>query len=323
MQNKKSVKQKQGVKSQAIGWVLVVAAGVVQALGLYIFVLPNNFSPGGVTGIATAIFFVTGLNTGYFIIAFNVPLLIAAWFILKRDFVIKTAVSILLASALLIVLPYFNIYQYKTDQPLLAAVASGVIGGAVIGVLFRVGGSNGGSEIMGRFIQRKFPQYNVSWFIFGLDVAVVVGTAFVILGVDETINPLDVILLSIIKLFLTSMVSSTLMQGFNSAIKFEIITEHAEELAHEILEELSRGVTVVSARGGYTGASKSVLLCVVRKRQLGPFQKILKKYPDTFAYITNAKEVYGRGFSLPNNATTMAREEAETKEVSKGDEKQL
>lgn len=280
----------------AISWVGVIVAGLIQATALYMFVLPNSFSPGGVAGIAAIIQYIWNINSGYFIFALNIPLLILAFFFFKKDYVFKTLVSIALTSVALLVMEKLNFPVFKTEQTLLAAIAGGVVGGFALGLLFKVGGSNGGSEIVGGILQQKFPAYNIAWFIFAIDSVVVLITAIV---VKAAISPLEIIILSLTKMFISSKVCSTFMEGFKAAIKFEVVTPHPDELGHEIISELKRGVTVVPGKGLYSGKEKSVLLCVVRKRQIGAFQKILKKYPDTFAYIMNTKEVYGYGFSAP------------------------
>ena len=82
----------------------------------------------------------------------------------------------------------------------------------------------------------------------------------------------------------------------NAALKFEIITSSPTELSDELMKKLHRGVTAIEARGMYTGTGKTMLVCVVRRSQVSSFQKILKKYPDTFAYISPTSEVIGNGF---------------------------
>lgn len=293
------------LKSRILSYVFVILAAIIQSLSLYVFILPNRFSPGGVTGIAAAVQYVTGLNTGYFIVALNIPLMIAAWIFFSKEYVFKTAIAIAISSTLLIIYPEIGFPQYITDQPILAAATGGVIGGVAIGMLLRFGGSNGGSEIIAGFLHRKFPQYNIAWFLFVFDAVVVLSTAFIIVSeISDFSAIVNIIILSIVKMFCSSQTSSNLIEGFNSAIKFEIVTDYPEEISKDIMSTIDRGVTQIRVRGGYTGSEKSILICIVRKRQLGAFQRLLKKYPDTFAYIMHTKEVYGRGFSIPNVQTS-------------------
>ena len=101
------------------------------------------------------------------------------------------------------------------------------------------------------------------------------------------------ILLSIIQAFTSSMVTDTLLKGSKSALKAEIITTYADEISAEIMKKIVRGVTVVDAVGMYTGTERKLLVTVIKRRQLGELQEIIRKYPDTFSYIVPANEVYG------------------------------
>ena len=107
------------------------------------------------------------------------------------------------------------------------------------------------------------------------------------------------IMLSLVMLFCTSKMSEIIMQGFKTATKFEVITTQPEELGEELIKEIGRGVTKIDAVGMYSHQKKAIITCIIRKRQIPAFYKILKKYPDAFAYITNTNEVIGIGFSRP------------------------
>lgn len=305
----KKQSKKKKITANTITYTLVVIAGLINTLGMYVFILPNKFSPGGVTGIATMIYYLNPkINTGYMIFLLNVPLLIAAFFIFNRNYVIKTTLTIVFTSALLILIekiPGIEKIKYPPEnQLILPAIAGGCISGIAMGILFKAGGSNGGSEIIGGFINKKFPQYNTTSAMVAMDIVVVIATA-TIAAIAQPITEetyvivVSIIIASIIKMFCTSIVCNTFLHGLNSALKFEIVTHYPDELSRQIIMELGRGVTKIKAQGGYTGQEKTVLLCVIRSKQISAFQRILKQYPDTFAYMMNTKEVYGRGFSIP------------------------
>ena len=175
--------------------------------------------------------------------------------------------------------------------PELSACASGVLGGIGLSIMLKIGGTTGGTDIIATYIQKKFSATHVSWFIYGLDAIVVFASAFVY---KDGLTP---ILLSLVEMFCLSMMSDTISSGFKSAIKFEIITHDPEKLSDELITKLRRGVTCVPAKGMYSGKEQSLLICVIRKRQLSDFYDILKNYPDTFAYISSTSEVMGLGFS--------------------------
>ena len=104
------------------------------------------------------------------------------------------------------------------------------------------------------------------------------------------------VLLAFVEMFVSARACDFILNGFKSAVKFEVITTHGDELSAELMEKLHRGVTKVEAVGMYSQDEKSLLICIVRRRQIAQFQKIIRRYPDTFAYLTSTSEVFGRGF---------------------------
>lgn len=280
------------IKSSIFVCIAILVSSCIRAIGIHSFILPNNFAPGGVTGIASMIQFKSGINAGYFIFALNLPLLVLAIKYINKSFALKTLASTVLTSALLIILEKVKFVTYvSANQSILAAIAGGIFGGAGLAIMLKIGGSSGGTDIIATLIQKKFSATNVAWFIFLLDAVVVLASFFVY---NSGLEP---VLLALSEMFVSSKVCETIMQGFKSALKFEIITPNPEELSKEILEKLERGVTCIPAIGMYSHDEKSLLICVVRKRQIAQFQKILKKYPESFAYISSSSEVMGYGFS--------------------------
>ena len=147
--------------------------------------------------------------------------------------------------------------------------------------------------MLASLVSKKFRNLCVSALTSGCDAIVVFASIFVYGGKDFT-SALDPVLLALVSLFVTSKICDFILQGFKVAYKFEIVTNHPDELAAEIMQKTHHGVTKVEAEGMYSHAGKSVLVCIIRKRQIAQLQRIIRKYPDTFAYFTPASEVYGR-----------------------------
>lgn len=285
-------------------YIIVILAAVLQAIGVYVFIQPNDFSPGGFLGIGTFIEYLTNgrFNAGLVFFIVNIPLIIIAIFKFRKDFILKTVVTIVLDSAFLALMPIIRMPQFivKPDMGyafIIAAIAGGILTGASLALLLKVDGCNGGTEIISALLQKKFPATNISWFIFALDSSVVVLSVFFVNPERYGGYILIPMLLSLCKMFCASKTSETIIRGFSSAIKFEVVTVHGEELGKEIAMTLGRGVTIINAKGAYTGAERQMLVCIIRKRQLARFKKILSRYPDTFAYMLPTSEVYGQGFT--------------------------
>ncbi len=284
----------------------VLLSGVVRAFGIYIFVTPNNFAPGGINGLAVLLEYGTKLSSGWFLLLFNVPLFFVAFFLLGKREAIASTSSMLLTSGLLIVFPYLNIPMFdglSSEEPiaygLLAAVASGILLGAALAIMIRSCGTAGGTAIPASIINKKWRFLSVSWLTSAFDAVVVIISFFVYYNWNEPFathfaQNLMPILLALVSLYVTSKTSDVIIHGFQTAYKFEIITDSPEELSREIMDRTHHGVTLVHATGMYTHGDKSLLVCIIRKKQVAEIQRIVKKYPGTFAYFSQTSEVYGK-----------------------------
>lgn len=279
----------------------ILVFSALRVVSVNMFIVPNNFASGGATGIGNMIEFATGgkFSSGWTILLINVPLLILAFIFLNKSFAIKSAVAIAVSSvAMALLREPMKDFAY-TGNPMLAALAAGVLGGVALAIMFKIGGSSGGSDIVAMFIQKKFAATNVSWFIYAIDAIVVFVSMFVYKDTygTEGMALFTPVLLSLLQMFCNSMMCDVISTGFKSAIKFEIVTRDPEGLSRDIIEKLGRGVTCVPVKGMYSHDDKFMLVCIIRKSQLADFNRILAHYPDTFAYITNTSEVMGNGFS--------------------------
>jgi len=275
----------------------VLLSGLVRAIGLYVLVSPNNFAPGGINGTAVLLEYVVGWSSGWFLLMLNVPLFFVAFFCLgKREAILSTC-SMLLTSGLLIVfdlIPFMKDLRYTPQSGLLAAVAGGIFLGAALAIMLKSCGTSGGTGILAALVNKKFRFISVSWLTSLFDAVVVLASFFVYNQGKSFTEKLDPVLLALVSLYVTSKVCDVILQGFKVAYRFEIITNHPEEIAKEIMERTHHGVTEVSATGMYSHSEHAMLVCIVRKRQIADIQRIIKKYPDTFASFTSTSEVYGK-----------------------------
>ena len=287
----------------------VLVSGVLRALGIYIFVNPNNFAPGGTNGIAVLIEYATGFNSGYTLMLISVPLFFLAFFFIGKKEAIVSTVSFFITSVMLILVSLIEKSigvqhlcpisggadggSERIIHGLLGAVAGGIFLGIALAVMLKQCGTSGGTSILASIINKKFRNLSVSMLTSAFDAIVVFVSIFVYWG-DNFTSIIDPVLLALVSLFVTSKVCDAILQGFKTAYKFEIITSNPEELSQEIMQKLHRGVTCMAAEGMYSHKNKSMLICVIRKRQLAELQRIIRRYPDTFAYFTSTSEVYGR-----------------------------
>ena len=168
-----------------------------------------------------------------------------------------------------------------------ASIGVGVISGLGFALMLRRFGASGGTYAISALIKHFHPEKNIAWLAFALDSSVV-GLAFFVYGSD-----VNAVISTLTNIFISNLVVDYLLQGLRSGYKFEVITEHADAISEELLKRLHRGVTLLHAEGMYTHTDKSLLICIVKKREVGEFIKLLKKYNATFSYSCKVNEVYG------------------------------
>lgn len=291
--------QKKVIRKYLIRLPVLATAAVVMALSMQVFILPARFAPSGVSGLASITQVLSGFPAGYMLFILNVPLVVVSYFFIRRSFAVETLTYVLLSSAFTELFRLVNLYQY-TDDLLLAALAGGVLNGLCIGILFKAGASSGGTDIVGLLVQKKFRDVSISWIILSVNIVIVLfgGVMYLTVLKISLTSVISIVLFSFILQFITSKVMEIIINGLSSAVKFEIITTKPEELSRAIIASLHRGVTVVKSTGAYANTDNNILICIVRRRQITAFKKLLKSIdPNAFAYSMQTREVMGNGFN--------------------------
>ncbi len=279
-------------KAEYKSLLLVPVFALCMALSYALFIFPNNFAPSGVGGIATMVQYVFKFNAGYLNLLINIPILVVAWKLVDREFVIKTALFTLCFSGFLMLFEHidFSRFHYYTENGtsnILAPVAAAVVNGAFYGFALRIHGSTGGTDVVSFCIRHYHPEYNVTWIGFILN-AVIAATSYFVY--DFKFEP---VICCIIYSFVLTTVGNQVLRGSQSALKFEIITGDPEAMSRDLMRQLHHGVTLLPAEGAYTHEHKSLLICIVNKHQIADIQAIIGKYPGSFAYITAVSETLG------------------------------
>lgn len=280
----------------------VLCSGLIRFFGVYIFVTPNKFAPGGVNGASVLLEEATGLNWGIYLLIFNVPLFFLAFFFLGKREAILSTLSMLLTAGISILVQYVPALQFLPTyggdgnivHGLLGAVAGGIFLGIALAIMIKSCGTSGGTTILASLVNKKFRNLSVSALTSAFDACVVFASFFVYHRGEGFTAKLDPVLLALVSLYVTSKICDIILQGFKVAYKFEIITDRPDEIAAEIIQKTHHSVTRVEAEGMYSHAGKSMLVCIIRKRQIALIQRIIRNYPGTFAYFTPASEVFGK-----------------------------
>ncbi|MBE7001588.1 MAG: YitT family protein [Ruminococcaceae bacterium] len=279
---------------KSLEYVSIVLVAVLLAFVYYIFIVTNNFAPAGLNGIATMIQYKTGFSISYMSLLINIPLSILAYFLVQKDFAVKTLLFSLVYSFSFLFLQksglsfiQYNALGHDTIYPV---ILSGVLAGAVYGVCFRSNASTGGTDIISRYINKRRPDTNFFVVTFTLNAIVAIASIFVYSEGKLNYKPMA---LCIMYCFISTFVGNLLLKTTKTAYKFTIITTHKDEFIEEITQNLHHGCTQIDAIGTFTGIQRSVLICVINKHQLNDFQKIVAKYDNTFSYFEVVNETYG------------------------------
>ena len=261
----------------------------VYGVGTHCFVAPANIAPGGASGLALMVNFVTGLPAGVMTMAVNIPLLILAWIYLSRRFAISTALACAVCSVILdaVVAPIFPIY---TGDRLLSSLFGGVIVGAGMALIFLSGCTTGGSDILGYILQKKKPHLSIGRALIIVDGLVLALSIFVFNNVESG-------LLGLISLYACTRVIDAILYGSDSGSMVTIVSRTPEAIAARVIEDMGRSATLMNGKGAYSGQDTGVLLCTVRRSQFGRLKQIIRETdPAAFVMVTEATEVFGEGF---------------------------
>lgn len=283
-----------------------IAAATLVATSLYYFSNYNRFAPGGITGIAAIISYLCKgditQNMSLFMLLLNAPIFLLVAIFVSRKTGIMLCVYLVAQVLILMLLKelhslgkisYYGAWAngacYEEGNNLIfATIGVGTISGFGFSLMIRRFGASGGTYAITALVKRFKPAVNLAWFSFILDASVVGLTFFVY---KSGVNP---VFCTLCNIFISDIVVDFMLQGLKSGYKFEIITDKAEELSAELMTTLGRGVTTLHAEGMYTHSDKVLLICIVRKRQVGEFLKILKRYKASFSYSCKVNEVYGK-----------------------------
>ncbi len=281
------MKQKINIKKELYLIFLALVASVISAVGLYFFVEPFDFAPSGIDGISAMLRQLTGgkINVGIFNFVLNTPLLIAAWFILKKRYVIYTGIYMLVSTGIVNLLHILQAPVFPIENALIPAIFAGVAQGGTA-LMLKIGASAGGVDIIGCMFQTKMRHVRVEKIIAILSY-ITIALAFFVFG------SLESVLLSAIEVFVCEQVSTSVLRSTRSAVRFEVITDNPEEVCQEIINNLQHGATLMQGKGVYSNKEKAVIVAVINYYQVAEFLSIISRQKNTFAYYVDVMGVKG------------------------------
>ncbi len=260
---------------------------LIMAIGIEQFLLPNQLSTGGFSGIGTVIYYTMGISVGTTMLVLNIPLFIIAYFKVGKKFFINAVIGTFLLSY------FLNIFQHidsVTDDRVLACLYGSVIVGIGTAIVLKANGSTGGTELLANVIRIYKPQMKTGTLMIIFDTLIVIANTIFF-------REIEVALYSALAIYIMGKILDIFFEGIDFAKMLLIISPKWEQISDAINKELRRGSTALYGKGMYKKQEKNILLCVMSRAEIREARRIIEKIDSSaFIVITNAREVYGEGF---------------------------
>ncbi|MFS0878485.1 hypothetical protein CHH83_14030 [Bacillus sp. 7586-K] len=287
MELKEQLKKHQGSSKSKIAKraFFIFIGAVLMAVGLEIFLVPNNVIDGGIVGISIILSHLLGMNLGLFIFILNIPFFFIGYKQIGKTFALSTLFGI---SVLSIATAIFHPVPAFTEDILLATVFGGIILGAGVGMVIRYGGSLDGTEILAILFNKKLP-FSVGEIIMFFNIFIL-GSAGFVFGWNRAMY-------SLIAYFVAFKTIDIVLEGLDESKSAWIISEQYQEIGDAIIARLGRGVTYLNGEGAYTGDDKKVIFCVITRLEEAKLKSIVEDHdPTAFLAVGNIAEVRGGRF---------------------------
>lgn len=268
-------------------YISITVFSVLFASGIVFFLEPNHLAPGGVTGISILLHTITGISTGTWVFAVNIPILILGWWKFGGRFMISTVYSIGVVSVttnLLAQVPPL------TKDPLAASLAGAFLTAISIGSIMKLNATTGGLDIVVKVLRRKYPHLRTGRLYLMIDSVIVVLAILVFGNIESGIY-------AGITVLITSYLLDMVLYGNDEATLFYVITDCSEAVAKRLMEDLEVGVTYLKGRGAYMDKEKEIIMCATRKTQAPKLEEIVRQVDtEAFLIVTRANEIFGEGY---------------------------
>lgn len=265
-----------------------VVGTIVLALGVHIFTAPNNIAPGGVSGLSTMLLHLTGIPIGIGSFLINIPLFFLSWFTIGKKYTVKSLFSVILFSLTIDVF-LKNVPVYSGDS-MLASIFGGAIMGTGQAIVFLRDASTGGTDILGKFMQKRHPHLSMGKFLLIIDGMVVLLSMIVFDSIEAS-------LYAIVAIFVSTKIIDVIIYGTDTGKLAYIVSSKTELIAQKIIADLDRSATFLKGHGAFTGEDTNVLICAIRTNEFFTLKRYVREIDDNaFMIVTDATEVFGEGF---------------------------
>lgn len=264
----------------------ILFGGLIFSVGINYFTIPNLLSEGGIIGLTVIAHYLFDLSPGMVNFILNTVLVLIGYKFLEKRAIIYTLFSIFSCSLFMYITEETG--KRITDDPLLAAIFAGLLVGGGLGIIFRSGGTSGGTTILAK-LANQFLGWSMGKGILLIDIIVVAGSVFII-GLVKAMYTL-------IAVYIGAKVIDFIVDGLEEKVAVFIISNSPQLVLRSVTNKMSRGITVLEGRGGYTGDDKEVLYIVISRQEVVRLKNMISEI-DEHAYVTvhHVQEVIGKGY---------------------------
>ena len=281
------IEEKYNIPKIIIEIVLTIVGALIMALGVSLFLLPNQLSSGGVAGVATITYYLLKIPMGTMILLINIPLFMIAFFKVGKSFFVKSLIGTI---ALSYFIDFFDKFEPLTNDRFLACIYGGILLGLGTAIILKASSSTGGSDIVSFIVKEYKPNVKVGNLIMIIDIIIV---ALNVVFFKE----IEIGLYSAIAIYLMGKMIDILFEGINFTKLLLIISDKTEEIAEEIGKKVQRGATGIYGKGMFENKNRLVLMCAAGRGDVLKIKHIVQENDkEAFIIITNAREVLGKGF---------------------------
>lgn len=275
------------LKKNLIEIFYIILGTILMSIGISMFLLPNQLSSGGFTGIATITYYLFNWQMGMVIFIINVPLFVLALFKLGKEYFFKGVIGTV---SLSFFIDYFEQFNTFTHDRFLSCIYGGIIIGIGTALVLKKDGSTGGTDMLANLIRYYIPNFRTGNIIVVLDI--------IIVGLNVAIfKEIEIALYSAIVIYLNGKMIDLIFEGVNFTKIMFIVSPKYQEIAKQVSEKIKRGSTAIYAKGMYTKKKKMMLFCVGARGEIYRIKQIAREIDkNSFIVIANARETVGLGF---------------------------
>ncbi|WP_106766487.1 YitT family protein [Paenibacillus faecalis] len=273
------------MKRRVFDMVMLLVGGFLFALSVNLFIIPNDFGEGGVTGISIILYYLFSWSPALVNIVANGILLVIGYRLLDSKTTYYTIIAVAFNALFLHLTQDWSI---SSSDPVINAIFAGLFAGVGIGMIIRVGGTTAGTAILAR-LANKYWDWNISYALLFFDL-IVAGASIFVIGVEKT-------MFTVVLLYIGTKAMEFIIEGLNPKKAVTIISTQHERIANHVTEVMDRGVTVLRGYGYYTGQTKDILYIVISKQEVSNLKKIVRaEDKNAFVTIHDVRDVFGEGF---------------------------